>query len=274
MPRTAEEQKEYDAIYQAEMDKLDAAAGATSSTTDATNPDPVEPEKKTEAAEPDANAEALNTETQQAQADEDADPIKKLEARLTSTEKALRDTKAWASQNAAEVKRLRKEQEERERQRNRPQLLDDNPDLEESIRYVTGGTAPKQADPEKAQAAWIEAVETALPELDELLEKHPELNAKAEARAKELGADWDNPLIAVRELGRLQREHERTVTVTAAQEAARRDFQQKGQKKTAMQVPSGSAPARQVAKPDPVKEVNDMSTDDFHKLRAKVLGYT
>lgn len=256
---TPEEQQAYDAAYQAEMDKLNAATEPTNdSTTEATNGKALEaePEQKNE------EAEAESTEAR----------FTRLEKELASTTKALSDTKSWATKNAAEVKRLRKEQEERERQANRPQILDDNPGLDDAIRHVTG--ARPASAPQEAQQSWADTVGTALPELDALLEQNPELRTKAQALAQQLGEDWTNPIIAIRELGRLQRDHERTVVSTGAAEAARRDFQQKGQKKTAMQVPSGSAPARQAAKPDPVKEMEDMSDADFQKMRAKVLGYS
>lgn len=251
------EQQEYDAIYQAEMDKLNAAAGTNEPTTEADDTNGPDDTTAADAQAP-ANAEA-------------DDPIKKLEARLASTEKALNDTKAWASRNAADVKRMRKEQEERERAANRPQVLDDNPGLEEAIRHVSG--ARPASSPDEAQQTWANTVATALPDLDALLEQNPELQVKAKALAQQLGDDWDNPIIAIRELGRLQRDHERAATSVAAQEAARRDFQQKGQKKMAMQVPSGS-PTRQPAKVDPVKEIEDMSDADFHKMRAKTLGFS
>lgn len=261
---TDAEQKEYDAAYQAEMEKLDAAAGANASTTDATDP-PAGTEQTNESTDT-AAADA------QALADAEAnDPIKKLEARVASTEKALKDTKAWATKSAAEVKRLRKEQEERERAANRPQVLDDNPGLEEAIRHVSGARPATAAV--DAQQTWADTVATALPDLDALLEQNPALQTKAKALAQQLGEDWDNPIIAIRELGRLQRDHERAATSVAAQDAARRDFQQKGLKKTAMQVPSGS-PTRQPPKADAVKEMEDMSDADFKKMRAKVLGYS
>ncbi len=261
---TEAEQQEYDAAYQAEMDKLGAAAGGDTTTTEAT-----EPASDKQTTESESTAAATDA---QALADAEAnDPVKKQDARITSLEKALNDTKRWASQKDAEVKRLRKEQEERERAANRPQVLDDNPGLEEAIRHVSG--ARPAAAPEAAQQTWADTVATALPELDALLEQNPELQIKAKALAQTLGDDWDNPIIAIRELGRLQRDHERAVTSTAAQAAAQRDFQQKGQKKTAMQMPSGS-PARQPAKVDAVKEIEEMSHADFQKMRAKVLGYS
>ncbi len=256
---TDAEQKEYDAAYQAEMDKLSAAAGPETPITDA---DPA-PETK-DPLKTDPAAEDGDAETTEAR-------FTRLEAELASTSKALKDTKTWATKNAAEVKRLRKEQDERERAANRTQVLDDNPGLEEAIRHVSGARPAEAA--EDATQTWADTVATALPDLDALLEQNPELRTKAGALAQTLGADWSNPIIAIRELGRLQREHERAVTSTAAQDAARRDFQQKGQKKTAMQMPTGSA-ARPAPKPDAVKEMEDMSDADFKKMRAKVLGYS
>ncbi len=174
---TDAEQKEYDAAYQAEIDKLDAAAAANATTTDADNTDPA-PEAK----------DALKTEPaaeQQGEPETTEARFLRLEAELASTSKALKDTKTWATKNAAEVKRLRKEQDERERAANRPQVLDDNPGLEEAIRHVSG--ARPASAPENAQQTWADTVATALPELDALLEQNPELQTKAKALAQTWG---------------------------------------------------------------------------------------
>ncbi len=265
MARTAEEQKEYDAIYNAEMDKLNATTEEDNSTTTEADNSTAEPAAK-EATKTDETATPAEGEPESLEA-----RMARLEQELTGTKKALNDTKSWATKNAAEVKRLRKEREEEQRKASRPTILDDNPGLEEAISHVTGAKPAQPAA--ETEASWVDTVGTALPELGDLLEKNPELKAKAEALADTMGDDWNNPLIAIRELGRLQRDHERAVTSTAAREAAQRDFQQKGMKKTAMQMPSGSA-ARQPVKVDAVKDIQDMSDADFKKMRAKVLGYS
>lgn len=250
----AEEQKQYDAEYQAEMDRLNGEALPDKDKI--TEPESKTPEPEAEIAE-DPPAE---------------DPFAAINARLESTEKALKDTKSWASKNAAEVKRLKSELEARQRAENRPQVLDDNPGLEDAIRHVTGERPAANSNPVED---WANAVAKALPEMDALLTENPELQAKAAARARELGEDWNDPFIAIRELGQLQREHERTTASATARAAAQKDFQQKSKKQTAMQMPGGSpGAARPPARVDEVARIEGMSPDDFNKMRAKVLGYS
>lgn len=270
MPTENQGAQSYDEIYQAEMARLDAEAAAArgdqpagaAATTSNAEPAP--------AATPDASTtgEPGNAAPKQETAEE---RLARLERELTSTKKALDDTKGWASRNAAEVKRLKKEQEERDRRANRPQVLDDNPGLEEAVRYVTGAPAngkPAAHDPD----AWADAVGTALPGLDALLEQNPDLTAKAQAKAKELGEAWNDPLVAIRELSALQIEHERARVAAAARDAAARDFQKRKQQQTAMTVPGGGA-SRQAPPVDAAKRYETMSSADFAKERAKVLGY-
>lgn len=269
-------EKSYDEIYAAEMARLDAeaaaAAGATApgaaATTPSTEPDPnAEPAPAAAVAVEPAPAAPTGEPKQETPEERFA----RLERELESTKKALNDTKSWASRNAAEVKRLKQEQEERDRRANRPQVLDDNPGLEEAVRYVTGAPAagqPAKFDPDK----WAEAVGTALPNLDALLAQHPDLTAKATAKAQELGEAWNDPLVAIRELGALQIEHERAQVAAAAQAAAARDFAKRKQQQTAMTVPGGGA-SRQAPPVDQAKRYETMSSADFAKERARVLGY-
>lgn len=259
----------YDEIYQAEMARLNAGAAAASGApapgAAATTP--------TDEPAPNANAEpapAPAATTGEPKPETAEERIARLEQSLASTNKALSDTKSWASRNAAEVKRLRTEQEERDRKANRPQVLDDNPGLEDAIRHVTG--APAAGKPAHDPDAWANAVGTALPGLDALLAQHPDLTAKATAKAQELGAAWNDPLVAIRELSALQIEHERTQVAAAAREAAARDHAKRKQQQTAMTVPGGGA-SRQAPPVDAAKRYETMSSADFAKERSRVLGY-
>jgi hypothetical protein len=273
MPDQNQDGKSYDEVYADEMARLDAEAaaaqGAQAPGAAATTPnDDTDPNAQTDpaAATP---APAASTTGEPAQ-ETTEERIARLEAEVTSTKKALNDTKGWASRNAAEVKRLRTEQEERDRKANRPQVLDDNPGLEEAVRYVTG--APAAGKPAHDPDAWAEAVGTALPGLDALLEQNADLHAKATAKARELGEAWNDPLVAIRELSALQLEHERASVAVAARDAAARDFAKRKQQQTAMTVPSGGA-SRQPPTVDQAKRYETMSSADFQKERAKVLGF-
>jgi hypothetical protein len=263
----------YDEIYQAEMDRLNAeaaaAAGATAPAPAATTPteEPAPNAEPAPAPAPAANGEPTDPPKQETAEERFA----RLERELESTKKALNDTKGWASRSAAEVNRLKKEQEERDRRANRPQVLDDNPGLEEAVRYVTGAPAagqPAKFDPD----AWADTVGTALPGLDALLEQNPDLRDKATAKARELGEAWNDPLVAIRELGALQIEHERARVATAAREAAARDFENRKKQQTAMTVPGGGA-SRQAPPVDAAKRYETMSSADFEKERRRVMGF-
>lgn len=266
MPIPNQGNAEYSAAYEAEMARLDAEAVAANG---ATITPPVELDPNAEPApvvvvppaEPSAAPVVQPTE---------AERLATLEAKLASTEKALNDTKKWAGQSAAEVKRLRKEQEERDRKANRPQVLDDNPGLEEAIRYTTG--APATAKPAPDPDAWADTVGQALPGLDALLTASPELRAKAEAKAREMGQAWDDPLVAIRELNALQMEHARAGVAISAREAAQRDHALRAKKQNAMTVPGGGA-SRPAPPVDQAQRYATMSSADFAKERAKVLGF-
>jgi hypothetical protein len=272
---TTQGAQSYDEIYQAEMARLDAEAaaanGATTpgaaSTTSTTEPAPNAEPAPAAAVAADPAPGATTGEPKPETLEE---RFARLEREHEGTKKALNDTKAWASRSAAEVKRLKKEQEERDRRANRPQVLDDNPGLEEAVRYVTG--APAAGKPAHDPDAWADAVGTALPGLDALLEQNPELTAKAQAKAKELGEAWSDPLVAIRELSALQIEHERTRVAAAAREAAARDFENRKKQQTAMTVPGGGA-SRQAPPVDAAKRYETMSSADFEKERRRVMGY-
>jgi hypothetical protein len=136
---------------------------------------------------------------------------------------------------------------------------------------VTG--APATAKPAHDPDAWADTVGNALPDLDALLTASPELRTKAEAKARELGEAWNDPLVAIRELNALQIEHVRNGVATAAREAARRDHEQRHKKQTAMTVPGGGA-SRQAPPVDQAQRYATMSSADFAKERAKVLGFS
>lgn len=266
----------YDEIYQAEMARLDAEAAATRGdqpTDGAATTSTDEPANTADAAvHVTATATDANGEPGAPAKQETADErFARLERELESTRKALSDTKTWASQNAAKVKRLEKEQAERDRRANRPQVLDDNPGLEEAVRYVTG--APAAGKPAFDAETWANTVGTALPALDALLEQNPDLREKAAAKAGELGEAWNDPIVAIRELSALQIEHERNRVAAAAREAAARDFQARRKQQTAMTVPGGGA-TRQAPAADPANRYATMSSADFAKERARVLGFS
>lgn len=227
---------EYDKAYQEEMKRLEAGAKETPKKEE---PDkPITPEKDVSKAD------------------------------LEKLEKALKDTQRWAHQNAAEVSRLKKEAEERKRTESRPAILDANPGLEDAIKHVVPTPEPKSKD-----EIWVETVQRVIPDVESLLTDQS-FHAKAKARQAELGEAWMDPLIASRELSDLRAVHMRDQALQGAVEQARKDFEEKSQKRSAMAVPGGSGakPAPKVVD-DGVERYRTISDAEFRKERAKVMGY-
>lgn len=250
-------QEQYDKAYNEEMTKLDAEA--EKSTTEVAKTDETEAEQtgKTNDTTQDEKVEQTDLEK----------PVDKTDERFEKMEKSLKETQRWAHENAAEVKRLKREAEQRERAENRPAMLETNPGLEEAIRYVSN--VPAVVNP---QEIWIQTVEKALPELNKLLDESPDFRALAEQKSFEMGASWSDPLVATRELGKLQAQFESKQAVDKAVEAARKDFATKQKKSTAMQVPGGggSKVAPQLSEVD---RINNMPQADFIAMRNKALGF-
>jgi hypothetical protein len=251
---TPEQQKAYDE----EMTRLDAeAAKATTGSEQAeatTTPAPV------------VNDQAATTPPPAAATGETDSEVAK---RLASVEKALADTQRWAHQNAAEVKRLKKEAEERERAAARPAILDDNPGLEDAIKHVSGA-APVAANSQENN--WLETVNGVLPDLENLLETSPDFRALAQQKRTEMGASWNDPIAAARELGQLQAQYQSKQATASAVEAARKDFALRQKKSTAMQVPGGGG-SKTVTDTSEVDRINNMSDAEFAAMRNKTLGF-
>lgn len=242
---------EYQEAYDAEMKRLEAEA----------NPSTTSEESTETPAEVVAEVEE---ETPKPSVEDQLKEIREVNERLT---KEARDNKAWATRNAQELARLKKDREAEERQRNRPAILDDVPGLEEAIKHTA---APAAAQP---QQQWGESVAKAIPDIDEHL-ADPGFFQKAQEIRSRLGEDWNDPLIAIRELSNARAEHLRESAVSKAVEQAKRDHAAKAKKLGAMGVPGGSGkPAAAKTEEDEAERIRNMSNDDFDKLRRKALGY-
>lgn len=246
---------EYQEAYDKEMQRLEAEANgagkkpaadaATTSTDDDAKP------TKADAKKPDAGTET-DDETKQ---------------RLAKLEKALKDTQSWGHRNAAEVARLKKEAEERKRAETKPAILEANPGLEDAIKHVA---QVQEAPPVQN---WLQSVSHAIPDVEQLLGDQA-FFAKAQEKRSEFGAEWDNPLTAIRELSALRTEHLTQRNVQAAVDSARKDFETKAKKRSAMDVPGGSGGKDAVQQTDDsASRYSTMSKADFDKERARVMGY-
>lgn len=203
--------------------------------------------------------ETPEAEEQQAEA-QTPDEIQLLKEKLEKQEKALKDTQRWGHQNAAKLAKLEKEREELIKQQSRPDILDANPGLEEAIKHIAQPTAQKDL---------VQTLETALPELDGLLNEEEFKEKFFPLRDSSIEQWKADPLSAIRDISALQTKYLQDKAVANAQ----KDFAEKKKKLSSMSVPGGSGGKGLSKEVDEVKQVWNMSKADFDKQRAKVMGY-
>ena len=250
---------EYDEAYKKEMERLEAEAGKKDAK--------ATPDKTTSEVKAEAKADDDKTES----AEEIKARLEKAEGDLKAAQKAIKDTQRWGHRNAEEVARLKKEADERKR---RESFADDavlkaNPGLEDAIKRVAGTREETKPAP---QEQWLQSISKAIPDVETLLADQA-FFAKAKEKQVELGPDWDDPFVAIRELSELKVAHQSEKRVQAAVEAARKDFEAKAKKRTAMEVPGGSGGKDATDKPDDVTKWQTMTKEEFAKARSKVMGY-
>lgn len=190
-----------------------------------------------------------------------------MKVRLDKAEKALKDTQRWAHQSREEVAQLKREAEERKHAEARPAILDANPGLEEAIKHVVPPAPERSKDD-----IWTDTVSRVVPDVEVLLRDEAFL-AKAKSRQAELGESWMDPLVASREFADLKAQHLAEQATKGAIEQARRDFEDKSQKRSTMTVPGGSGARAPAVKDDGAEKYRTMSKADFDKERARVMGH-
>lgn len=213
-----------------------------------------------------AKAEAVETPPEPVAATEkppEPDPMQELRERLERQEKALKDTQAWGTRNAQELAALKKAKDDEVRAAKRPQILDQNPELADAIRYVA-------ADPQPAnhEQMWAQTVAAAHPGIFDV-SIDPELEKALLARRDALGQQWFDPLVAIREITTEKLAHaERSIGKRFAAEAA------KLQQKSAMSVPGAGGTSVGASSPmDEVDRIRNLSEADFAREVRKVKGY-
>lgn len=264
VPGTPEWQEAYDK----ETKRLEAEAAT------AGGKKPGEAASNTSAeAAPQNKADAKADDRKEPTATELAAQIDEERKARKALEKSLKDTQRWGHDLATKAKKLEREADDRRR---RETLADDpllkaNPGLEDTIKRVVNPAA--NPTDEDAKANWLGTVARAVPDVEELLEDQ-NFRAKAAERKSSLGSEWDDPIVAIRELTSLKADHLSQRNVQAAVEAARKDFEVKAKKRNAMEVPGGSGGKDQAAGgDDAVKRFQTMSKEEFAKERSRVMGY-
>lgn len=250
--------EEYQKQYDAARAELDAAAQGIKPET-ITAPEPEVEE--TPEAEPAKQEEAAPIVV-----DEPAE----LRARLEKAEKAARDNQAWGTKTAQELARLKREQEQAQREATRPAILDANPELADAIKYVANDPAPMQ-QAEDQEEVWRRTVDTVHPGIFDK-DADPELIEALVAKRDASGGAWGDPLVAIRDITAEKLAHaERQTAKRLAVESAKRA------EKSAMSVPgAGSGTARKAPTnpdTDEVQRIQKLTPAEFEKERRKVLGY-
>ncbi|MFC5550728.1 hypothetical protein [Massilia aerilata] len=199
-----------------------------------------------------------------------ADPLAEAMARAERAEKIARDNQAAYTRAAQEAAALRRAQEQRDRDANKPAILDANPDLADAIRYVASDPTAQHQAADRA-VAFQSTIEKAHP--DAFSTDMPEELQVSIAKAwQELGDAAQDPLEVVRVITQEKLAFtERQVGKRFAAEAARQ------QQKSAMSVPgpgaSSVARAPEDAQLAEVKRIQNMSDADFAKEVKRVKGY-
>lgn len=211
--------------------------------------------------------------------------IAEMERQISSTGKALEDTKKWGHGLSKKVKELTQKLETATKAE-RPALLDQVEGLQDAIDYAVKAAIPTNQEEDDftpppidgpPKNSWVETVSAALPDLEAMLDD-PELNAKAKALQTKYGDQWSNdPLFAIRYLSNLRTEHITTKAVREALAATSAKQIESQQRKEGMRVPMGNG--SKAGRSGTIDLVNDadavrnLSHDQFTKLRTKTLGY-
>ncbi len=242
-----------DEQYKAEYDKAAAALDSAA--------------EQSIAVEPAITEEPASVE--EVKAAPEVDPVAELRARLEKTEKALKDTQAWGTKSQQRLAEIERERVLAEREREKPGILEANPDLADAIRYVQNDPTPLLQQQDR-QAQWMETINRAHPGIfDAGID--PDLEAELMTRLTNLGDARYDPLVAIREIteGKLaftERQIGRRFAIEAEKQA----------KKSAMSVPNLGGGADRTTLDRDASEVNrikNMSDADFAKEVRKVKGY-
>jgi hypothetical protein len=256
------QEKSYDELYREAAEALEA--GEQPKPVEK----PVEPAPTTPAAEetkPEAPAEPITPVV---------DPVEELRKKLEATEKALKDTQRWAHETNAKLKKQDEDRRRAEYEAAKPQLLRDNPEFEQAIKYATA-TPQAEQEPQKPVQTWEEVVFAAHPDLSELQTKDPDLWKAAVEHFETLPDKGNDPFNAIRALNDVKLDFAQKRASEAAIQKAEAARAQQQAAKSAMSVPGGSGTV-QTAPVDPQQELArkmwNMSDEDFRKETARVMG--
>lgn len=260
-----------EAEYQREYDKAAAELEATAKATTANSEDEANVNAEQAVKKPEAASEEKVIEkAESVDAQKEQDPIAELRDRVEKAEKIARDQQAWATRVAQENAAIKRAQQQREREAQKPAILDANPELADAIRYVAHDPKPEQeANAQREQ--FMSIVDRAHPGIFSI-DADPELVNALETRLGALGEAISDPLVVIREITEEKLAHaERQIGKRFAAESA------KQAQKSAMSVPGAGYGSGVKASTDTaleeVQRIQKMSDVEFAKEVRRVKGY-
>lgn len=262
MSELSTDEQEYNAAYDAEMERLNSTDEGTK------QPEPTIEQPQVE-AEPVAQVETQQEVDYKAKWEE-------AQAAIAAKEKALADTQRWGHENAKKLKEIERSQ------RARPALLDDIPELADVVNYAIEDLHEKHQTLQEQQAQHLEQrtqqaldmVIEAIPDVPALLNDESFKNAMI-ARRDAIGAEkFDtNPSIMIREINaekyaRFQAQQEVAIN------AAKAEFAKTQKAKSSMSMPTGAIASNKASSKDmSYADVMNMSDAEFKAMQNKTLGY-
>ncbi|MGI0034309.1 MAG: hypothetical protein ACRD98_00375 [Nitrososphaera sp.] len=192
------------------------------------------------------------------------DEVGALKKKVEELSKRTADTYSAYQQGQEKISRLEKAMAERDKSP-RPALLEENEELEQSIKYVIDSVKNKPTESER----WIAAVGSAIPDINTLMEDE-DFKRRAHEERERIGDKWQDPLMAIRTLSMLRADFLKDQALAGYEKT----YQKTQAKAGAMEVPGGSSKSASREKPiDEAEAIRNMSAEDFARMRAKVLGY-
>lgn len=192
------------------------------------------------------------------------DELEQLRNDLAAANKRINDTYAQYQAGQERISLMERAIVERERQANRPPLLDETEGLQEAIKFVAQSERDKPTDDDR----WTAIVARGVPGAAQLLNDERFYQAAQEARQRVGERAWKDPVVAIAEIGNLKAEYLKQRAI----EEDRRARSQADDKTNAMDIPGGSGKAGRRDPPvDEVKRIWDLPMDEFRKMRDKVM---
>ena len=191
------------------------------------------------------------------------DELEQLRHDLEAANKRITDTYQSYLAGQDRISLLEKTLVERERQANRPAILDETEGLQEAIKFVAESV---KSDPTE-EDRWISVVARAIPDANQLMDDADFSSAASAARARIGERAWKDPVNAIRELSFLRAEFMGRKAI----EADRQARQGAAARTDAMAIPGGGGKVRRDPPVDEAKRIWDMPAAEFEKMRNKVM---